>query len=240
MKKFLRLFLCSLLFVAPLYGYDEFYPEALETLKDGKGWVETTFKSESKTAARNVFRIWFPYPAEQVWLVLIDVNAYKEQDDYSDSRTLDRHQFSMVEQKRPDSVKGFYELIGEQSFPSHHGRSKGGEWTSYVFQRFNLPWPLKDRWNVMRVRNDETNAHQARYRYEYKTVAGNFKELKGSWELLPVPEKPGWTEWRGDYRADPGIQYPQFLAKTVFKSSIRRAARHYMEMLDKKGVKRLE
>lgn len=214
---------------------DSFYPEANETLEKGKVWVKTTFKGRQDYEGHIIFRAWFPYPPNEVFEVLIDTNSYKDKySDYDDSRTLDRRQYKLLAEKKPTTVKGFYEIVGDQIFPSEYNRRKGGVWISYVFQKFKFPFPLSDRWNVMKVKNDESKARQGRYRYEYDTLVGNFKTLKGYWELLPIPGKPGWTEFRGKYKTDPGIQYPQFLARTIIKSSIRKSAKSNMKILEQK------
>jgi len=192
----------------------------------------TTFHG---TNSRTTFRVWFPISSDRAWQVLIDTNNWKKvhPSDYTDSRTLDKNQFDLVKQKKPDSVKAFYELAGAQIFPSTMGRDAGKEWIGYNFQRFHLPWPLHDRWTVMKIKNDETKALAGRYRYDYELTVGNFKALKGYWELLPLPEKPGWTEFRGQYDSDPGIFVPQFLGKTIFKAAIKRNAKENLEVMKK-------
>lgn len=223
--------LCFLIIAQPAYAENTFYPEARETLEEGKAWNKTFFKRHN-TMVKNVCRAWYPYPANKVWKVLIDTNSWKDlHSDYTDSRTLDRNQFELVKEKKPINVKGFYELVGEQIFSSYYNRRAGGVWTSYVFQRFNFPWPLKDRWVVMKIKNNESKAGKGRYRYDYKTYAGTFKELKGYWELLPIPGKPGWTEFRSEYKADPGIQVPRFITRAVYKASMRRSVKQYTKVL---------
>lgn len=229
---FILLFSCSHAFALD----SNFHPEALPDLEKENGWVKVSFK-KGKTGAAAVFRFWIPFKARDVWPVLIDTNAWKDNyGDYTDSRALDRNQYQMVEQRKPGQIKAFYELVGEQVFPSELGRQVGGTWTSYVFQRFNLPWPLADRWLVMKVKNDETRAASGYYRYDYKFTAGNFKELKGYWELVPIPGKPGWTEFRGQYESDPGIEVPHFLTRSLFKSSMQKDVKVNIGILEKKGA----
>jgi ribosome-associated toxin RatA of RatAB toxin-antitoxin module len=244
MKMFIKalftFFLAVGFLIVEAMAYNTFHPEADETLNEGKVWAITTFK-KGDIRAKTAFRAWIPYPAEKVWMVLIDTNSYhKIHSDYRDSRSLDKNQFELVAQKKPTSARAFYEMVGEQIFGSYHGRRKGRVWTSYVFQRFNFPWPLKDRWNMMKVKNVESRAHKGEYRYEYKSYAGNFKDLRGYWELIPVPGKPGYTEFRGEYKADPGIAVPKFLAKKIFRASMRRSVKNYIKVLSslKEGKKK--
>lgn len=221
------------LFSIPAYAYDTFHPEADADLNDGKIWVETVFKEGGDTGTKTSFRIWFPHPPSKVWEVLIDTNNWKKiHQEYTDSGTMSSNQYALADTQNPANVKDFLALVGPINLPSQAGRVKNGTWTSYVYQNFNLPWPLSDRWVVMKVKNDEDNAAKGEYRYEYKMDVGNFKELKGYWELLPVPDHPNWTEYRGEYRADPGISVPHFLAKKLFKASIKRNAEENEKVLN--------
>ena len=88
----------------------------------------------------------------------------------------------------------------------------------------------------MKVKNVENNAHKGEYKYEYKSIAGNFKELKGFWALVPIPSKKGWTEFRGEYKSDPGISVPHFLAKTVTRKSLRATVKDKIKVLEGKTV----
>lgn len=192
--------------------------------------MDVTFSgTKSKTASR----IWYPVESTKAWPVLIDTNSWKSvhKGTYADTRTLDKNQYELVAQKMPDSVDSFYELIGQSTFPSDLGRQKGGVWTSYTFQRFAFPFPLKDRWAVLKIKNDESRAAKGEYRYEYEMVAGNFKSLKGYWELMPLAEKPGWSEFRVEYYSDPGISVPHFLGKSIFRSSLKREAKENLEQM---------
>ncbi len=242
MKSLQLISLLALIFWAPARGlaYDSFHEEVTPELKTEGIWVNTEFK-KGETMATNTFRAWLPFAATDCWAIMTDTNNYVVYSkDYKDTRTLDKNQFDLVVQKQPDSIKGFYEIVGGEKFPSDFGRLKGKIWQSRVLLRFNLPWPLADRWVVMRIQNDETKASNDQYRYEYKSFAGNFKELKGYWQLLPVPGKPGWTEFRGEYKADPGIAVPQFLAKKIFKASMKQSVENYKEVLEKRGLTKAE
>lgn len=218
-------------------AYDTFHPEADPVLEEKGVWSRTVYKTNSMASTE--FRVWFPFPPSQVFELLIDTNRWKEiHSDYTDSRTMNLQQYNLAAEKKPASVKEFYELMGEKILPSFYGRQPGGVWTSYVFQRLNLPWPISDRWFVIKIRNDESQAFQGEYRYDYKMLTGNGKELKGYWELLPVKGKKGWTEFRGEYKVDPGMQTPQVLGKAIFRASIRRSAKENLEALEQKaGVK---
>lgn len=191
--------------------------------------------SFSGTTSNTASKIWYPVEPAKVWPVLIDTNAWKEihKGTYADARTLNQKQFDAVLQNKPDTIKAFESLVGTDTSPSDLGRKKGGVWTSYTFQRFAFPFPLKDRWAVLKIKNDETQASKGMYRYDYEMVAGNFKSLKGYWELSPLDEKPGWTEFGVEYSSDPGISVPHFMAKSIFRSSLKREAKENLAQMKK-------
>lgn len=233
MKKIIFIFL---FFPISLFAQEStFNGLRFEIHDDIESACDTSF--DQTTNSRTVFRVFYPITPEKLWPVLIDINGWKttHPNDYSDTRTLNNDQYQLVETNKPADLNTFYSLIGEQNFPSEYGRVKNGEWMSVAFQRFNLPWPLKDRWVVIKVKNDETKAAEGRYRYEYKMVGGNFKNVRGYWEIYPLENRPGWTEFRGMYEVDPGIDVPHFLAKTLFKASVRRTAKENLEFLEKTG-----
>lgn len=225
------LFLLITLFPFPAFAWNQFHDEADETLKTDSVWAQTTFKNKDHLI-RSAFRVWYPSPPNALWKVLTDTNRWKEiHGDYKDSQTLDKKLFDLIDEKKPRNIKEYYEIAQGVAFPSNYGRIPGGTWISYNLQRFNLPWPFADRWAVMRVKNDESNSKKGLYHYEYKMVAGNFKESKGYWDILPLPDRPGWTEFRGEYRADPGIEAPQFLTRALFKASLKKSREENLKEL---------
>jgi hypothetical protein len=217
---------------------NSFYPEADDSLAEENLWTHTSFK-KNDTSVKSVCRVWYPYPADKLWEILTDTNLWKEiHSEYTDSRSLRRAEYDKLGQLKPKSVKEFYEIVGENIFPSDLNRIRGGMWTSYVFQRFNLPWPLADRWLAMRVKNDESKRGQGFYRYEYKMNSGNFRELKGYWELVPIRGKKGWTEFRGEYKSDPGVAVPHFLTRSAFRSTMRKNREENSKEIEKRfGLK---
>lgn len=228
-----NIFLLILILTSSFVYADDNLFQKLNPEKTGEVESDCITVFEEGTNSKTAFRVLFPVKPEQLWPVLIDTNGWKKvhSGDYADSLTLDGNQFNLVSTKKPSDLKAFYELIGGQTFPSEYGRVKGGQWMSYAFQRLSLPWPLKDRWTVLKIKNDETKASDGRYRYDYKMGGGNFKYLKGYWEIFPVKGRPGWSEFRGLYETDPGIDVPHFLAKTLFKASVKRNAKENLDVI---------
>ncbi|MFH1358076.1 MAG: hypothetical protein ABII18_13205, partial [bacterium] len=120
---------------------------------------------------------------------------------------------------------------GSNKLTSDHNRQKNKNWTDYIYFRFNFPWPLTDRWAVQKVKCNETNWRQHEYKLEYKTHVGNFVELFGYWELVPVKGHPGWTEFRGRYESDAGVSVPKFLTKKAMRSGLKNDVEEYRKIL---------
>lgn len=229
-----RLLLCFLL-IPTLCLADPFKdPDALKTLQKGKVWVETTFAKGEKSA-ESYFRAWIPFPPEQVWLVWIDTNSFKSiHKEFKDSQTLNKETFYRLINNKPKSIEEFYQKWNGSITDSYAGRNENEIWTSYAMQYLNLPWPFKDRWNIIKIKNDETKSAEGKYNYQYRAFAGNFKELHGEWELFPLVDKPGWTEFRGHYKADAGIALPKFITKAAMKKSMRKSVEEKIEFLIKR------
>lgn len=215
-------------------------PGALKTLKKGKVWVKTTFEKGEKSA-ESYFRAWIPFPVDQVWKVFIDTNAYKViHKDYKDSQTLDKDTFYKLINNKPETIEDFYKAWHGSIVDSFDGREEGKIWSSYAMQYLNLPWPFKDRWNILKVKNDETKKDEGKYSYHYRAFAGNFVELHGEWEVFSIGDKPGWTEFRGHYKANAGIALPKFITKAAMKKSMRKSVKEKIEYLQKINQPKIE
>jgi hypothetical protein len=236
--KFSLIALFCFLTLVTAHADDSYHPEANATLEQGKAWTKIDFDQKNETKV--IFRVWYPYTPDQVWETLIDTNGWKKNHkDYSDSATLDSSQFTKAKALNSPDINNYYSSIGKSTpYPSDYNRKKGGIWTSYVFQRFNVPWPFKDKWCVLGIKNDESKSKLGQYQYTYEMGGGNFKALKGEWKILPIKDKPGWTEFRGEYITDPGISAPRFITRSIVKSSVQRSTDENMKALQKNGASR--
>ena len=52
-----------------------------------------------------------------------------------------------------------------------------------------LPWPLGNRWYIIKVLRDESQAAKHRYTASWSQVMGNLRENRGEWRLEPFGEK---------------------------------------------------
>lgn len=202
-------------------AYNSFHPEKDALVYGDKFWAEVVFKGANTGVTQ--FRVIYEAPANMVFAQLIDTNnLQKYHSSYADSRCLTESTYNTIIVQKPAGYADLITLIQDAHIPDLQNQKIGGLWTDYWYLRFNLPWPLSDKWVVQKVKVDESHADKNEYRVEYKMEHGNLKILKGWWEVVEVPGRPGWTEFRGETESDPGIPMPNFLARSTFKSSLRK------------------
>ncbi len=221
-KSVLFLFLALILSTPQLaYAYNSFHPDKDAIVYGDKFWAEVVFKGSNTGVTQ--FRVIYEAPANMVFAQLINTNGLqKYHSSYADSRNLTEANYNTIVTQKPTGYADLIALIQDAHIPDLQNRKVGSTWTDFWYLRFNLPWPLSDKWVVQKVKVDETNAAQNEYKVEYKMEHGNVTMLKGWWEVVEVPGRPGWTEFHGETESDPGIPMPNFLARSTFKSSLRK------------------
>lgn len=203
-------------------GPDAFYPEVDSIVYSEQFWADVAFKDGDNTGITS-FRMIYEKPIKQVYEHLMNIPSLKHlHDSYADSRTLTEMLAKKVIDDKPKNPKGVEEIVGNNKITWQHNRRSNKKWTDYWYFRFNLPWPLNDKWVIKKAKVDESEASKGYYRVEYEMKHGNMKSLKGWWELVQVPGKPGWTEFRGRTESNPGLPIPRFLARSTFKSSLKK------------------
>jgi len=221
--RFLGFFFLFFILSVGLRAENTFHPEKDAVVYSEKFWAEVNFKGDNTAVTQ--FRVIYEAPAATVFEHLIDTNSLKKyHDNYADSRTLSLAHFNLILEKKPATYQELIEDIGDAKRTNSENRQVGKDWTDYWYMRFNLPWPFTDKWVVQKAKIDESESSKGYYRVEYKLEHGNIKNLKGWWEVVAVPEKPQWSEFRGETESDPGVTLPQFLAKNIFKSTLSKEA----------------
>src|SRR5262249_42195390 len=103
-------------------------------------------------------------PPKIVWTLFIQANAWKNYrlPELADSRAISDD----VAEKSSGlkKVDEFYKLVGNQVFDPLEGQKLGGVWTNYTFQYYDLPWPVSNKWIVVKNINDESQGGKGVYR----------------------------------------------------------------------------
>lgn len=91
-------------------------------------------------------------------------------------------------------------------------RKAGGVWSGLLFMVLDTPFPVENRWYVIRSTQDETKAAQQQYQRCWELVTGNIASANGCWTLGPGAS-PSETVSRYQDRADPGGKVPQWVTR---------------------------
>lgn len=91
-------------------------------------------------------------------------------------------------------------------------RKMGGKWEGYVFMVLDTPFPVENRWYVLKAVQDETRSREHIYRRCWNLVIGNIESAEGCWTLKPGEET---SETLASYEdvVNPGGNVPEWAAK---------------------------
>ncbi len=164
-------------------------------------------------------------PPDVVWRLFIHANDWKQYGipNMLDSRSVTAEIASAA--AGSDKVEEFYKVMGGRVIDTLTYQKPGGVWTDYTFQHYDLPWPVANRWMVVKNANDETRRGEGIFRCSWVKVAGNVRTIEGSLILKPFSDDRGRTLMEYNVRSDPGSSVPRFLVKWGVKKSMPAAIR---------------
>lgn len=163
-------------------------------------------------------------PPELVWQIFYQANEWRRYGlpSLADSRSVTEEIAREVgsSQKAGD----FYKVLGERVFDPSLVRRKRSTWTSYAFQFYNIPWPLADRWMIVKTDFDETGLGKGVYKAQWTKAAGNVRTVDGTLLLTPF-EGNKRTLVSYDVVTDPGSNVPKFILRWGVKKTMPAAVR---------------
>jgi hypothetical protein len=162
---------------------------------------------------------------EVVWKLFLNSNEWKN---YRFPNMIDSRAATDAMVKEvglSEKVEDFYRAIGNQAIDPFAERKKGAVWTNHTFQHYDLPWPVANRWMVVKNTNDETRVAEGVYRSEWAKAAGNVRTLDGSLSLEPFDGDKNRTLLVYQIKSDPGSHVPKFLLKWGVKKTMPAAIR---------------
>ncbi|RJR45830.1 MAG: hypothetical protein C4567_02930 [Deltaproteobacteria bacterium] len=151
-------------------------------------------------------------PPLKVWETVTDANNFREfLPRMVNSRLVRFEELKRILQDRPGAPAGVEAILGPEPPDLASFRIPGGKFAGYFYGHVEVPWPLRDRWYVVRVTWDESAAARGIYTCSWSLVAGNLREYRGQWQVEPF----GGHRTRLTYRVvtDPGGLAPQFLVE---------------------------
>ncbi|MBI2082443.1 MAG: hypothetical protein HYT76_02645 [Deltaproteobacteria bacterium] len=97
-------------------------------------------------------------------------------------------------------------------------RQSGGLWQGAVFQIVSTPFPVKNRWFVLRYTNDETLAGRQIFKQCWEMIAANVDFVRGCF-LVQSDEKSGHSLVYYEEIVDLGGHVPNWVTKIGVKST---------------------
>lgn len=148
----------------------------------------------------------------RVWEVVTDANNFQEfLPRMVRSRLVRFEELRRILEERPGSAAAAEALLSAEPPELAIFRIPARKYLGYFYGHLEVPWPLRDRWYIVRVQWDETQGERGIYNCSWSLVAGNLREYYGEWLVKPY----GANRTLLTYRAatDPGGLAPKFLVE---------------------------
>lgn len=159
-------------------------------------------------------------PTQSIWRLFIRANEWKK---YRIPNLTDIRAVSEEVANRSKGLKTsdeFYALLGGQVFNDVEGQKIGGVWVNYTFQYYDLPWPVANKWVVLKNINDESRSAEGIYRSEWSKVGGNVNTMNGSASITPFEGNKNHTYFSYSVESDPASHVPKIFIKWGVKKSM--------------------
>jgi ribosome-associated toxin RatA of RatAB toxin-antitoxin module len=149
---------------------------------------------------------------EKVWQVVTDANNFQEfLPRMIRSRLVRFEELKRILQEQPSNAFEVEAILNSSPPDLAVFRIPGQKYVGYFYGHLEVPWPLRDRWYIVRVQWDESQAGHHIYTCSWSLLAGNLREYSGEWKVEPF----GNNQTQLTYRvvADPGGFVPKSLAE---------------------------
>jgi ribosome-associated toxin RatA of RatAB toxin-antitoxin module len=151
-------------------------------------------------------------PPEKVWEVITDVNHYHEfMPKMVKSQAVGLDRLKIIQQRRPTSAAAVEAILGPTPPNPALLRVPGQKYVSYFYGHLKVPFPLADRWYIVKVVWDETQAAQHIFTCSWYFMIGNLREYSGEWKVKPFGDNQTHLTYR--VVTDPGGFVPKFIVK---------------------------
>jgi len=149
-------------------------------------------------------------PPHLVWQVITDVDHFRDfMPRTLKSQSVPPERLRLVLAQKPQQAAQVEAILG--SAPAAPPPRAGGKYEVYLYSLLDFPWPLAQRWYIIKLIQDETQAAAHRYVSTWTLEIGNLRENRGEWRLEPFGDR----HTRVTYRlfSDPGCAVPPLLLK---------------------------
>lgn len=186
--------------------------EILEKLKKGKIIAQIRRLPGSNTYKCKAMGIVYA-PRDVLWKILSDYNNFKYfMPNIKESFIVHPEGLEAFPEIKNSQIKDWPKF--EKELIEFKQENVQGD-TLYFYNRFNLPWPLKDRYYILKmIRKPED------YAFYWTLYAGNTKVNKGSWELMPFKGSRRKTLAVYTLLTDPGVSVSPGLMRIAIKIAL--------------------
>ena len=147
-------------------------------------------------------------PPEIVWQVITDNNRFREfMPKTLESMLVSPEKLREVLRKAPRTREEVEKLLGKDPPDLSRFRSVGGLYVVYFYSLLDFPWPVSDKWYIIKIQRDETRASKNIYSERWDLEIGNLAANNGYWLLEPYGE--GMTKVTYQLLTDPGGNIPK-------------------------------
>lgn len=151
-------------------------------------------------------------PPEKVWQVVIDANNFQEfLPRMIRSRLVRLDELEKILQARPSKASEVEALLGSSPSDIAHFRIPGQKYTGYFYGHIEVPLPVGNRWYIVRVQWDESQAARHIYTCSWSFIIGSLRENRGEWKVEPFGDNRTLLTYR--VVTDPGGFAPKFLVE---------------------------
>ena len=178
-----------------------------------RGWIYTTSDYDSGTSIQAKMQVVIEAPPEQVWELYTQNNNWKlyKIPTLVDSRALNESFVNELKNSKVKKVRRFYSLLADRFHDPYATRHRGGKWESFAFQYYDLPWPVDNKWLVLKQIHDESKTSSSVFASESFGVGGNIKSFYSSAVFKPFENNPNRTLMDYKVTVDTGYPVPKFL-----------------------------
>ncbi|MDO8462052.1 MAG: SRPBCC family protein [Deltaproteobacteria bacterium] len=155
---------------------------------------------------------------EQVWAVLIDFNNWKSifphlpvSSEIPPETAVQLKELAQTGNIPPEVLEAWRVRLDKAK--TNNGpwwmRHMGQVWDGYLFEVYDFPWPVTNRWSVNQLTMDERARDQKQYQLNWQMLVGTFRVSHGFFKLEPYSRNPSLSHLRMTLVNDPGLHVPQ-------------------------------
>jgi len=152
-----------------------------------------------------------------------------------DSLIVTEEQVAKILKKNPKKHSQIKSLLNNKVSNLLPYQSPGKKGVVYFYSLLDFPWPISNRWYIIKINRDETRAAENIYFDSWDLEIGNLKMNQGFWLLEPFGE--GCTKTTYQLLIDPGGRIPKFfidIGTKVTMPDVIRAVREQAHKIYKK------